>query len=118
MATRQNFEVKLATVWTFTIDVGDASGAALQPTDVKVRIADFDRTTLYFDLSLAGGVRITQLGGRWLATVTVTEAMQAAAGILAGVYRYDVEALLPDGSDVDQVEGVIDVADNLFADFP
>lgn len=121
MATRQHLEFVLGAVWTLPFQCEDATGAALNladpACDLKVRVYSFDRKTLLLDLSKANGVAFTNAAAGQ-ATAMVTAAMQTAAQIAAGPLLYDAQAVLADGTPVDQAGGLIYVAVSGFADFP
>lgn len=119
MTTRQNLQFRLGETWTITLDCADALGAALDLTggNVRVRIASFDRSTLFLDLSITNGVVLAD-PAHGVAACLVTAAMQTAAQMTPGPYRYDAVAVLADGTSSDQASGLLTVADSLFADFP
>ncbi len=120
MATEQNFsQFRLGEDWQITIQCCDSSGAALDLTggDLKVRLADFDRTTLYLDLSKAGGVSITN-AVQGIGVALITAAMQRDAALTAQTFRYDALAVLADGTESDQAFGTLTAAPSLFSAFP
>ncbi len=116
MALQTNIDsFRLGEDWVITINCQDSTGAPLDLTDgdLKFRLADLRLLTLYLDLSLNSGVSIpSPASGQ--AVVLVTAAMQASAGMNAGTYRYEAQAVLVDGSLSDQAAGVFTVADSLF----
>ena len=120
MATHKNLEkFKLFEDWEISIACQDGSKAALDLTGgaVRFRLSDLARTVLLLDLTSPDGVAIIDApAGK--AVVEIDKARQQTATIQAGPYRYEIEAVLADGTPSIQAEGQLTVQPSLFAAFP
>lgn len=116
MATQEHREYPLGVDWIIPFACTDGAGAALDLTggDVQFRLASED--ALLVDLSGGAGVSLDADPTTGLAVILVAVADQAA--LAAAVYRFEVRAVLSDGTIVDQAFGSIHAARSLFVEFP
>lgn len=114
MATESNLNFRLGETWVIAITCEDAGGTplALAGADVRFRLAT-PALSLVLDLAVGSGVSLGT--GAGMATITVTPAMQVAAGVTARLHSYEIRAELADGTVSDQAFGSLNVRASLFS---
>lgn len=115
MAANAFLAFSLHETWNIIVDCEDSNGNALDITgaqDANWRMS-FRSGGLIFDLDLSNGITVQNAPAGQLA-IQVTPTMQFDAGLQPGVYAYDCQVTLEDGTVTDQVAGQLTVRGSQF----
>lgn len=114
--TVSNVSLKLGETWALDVTCHDSLGdvISLAGCAVRWRLVAANGAVL-LDLALGSGIALVNGGTAGECMITVTPAMQSAAGIPAGFCRHQCRVTLSDGVTVtDQFYGAFKVQPSLF----
>lgn len=115
MAAEANVRWKVGETWRIDATMHDSLGAPLNLTGATVqwRLSNSSGVILQ-TLTVGSGIVLVNGGVDGECIITTTPAMQAALGIIPGVYPHEAQVILPDGTYTDQFAGFIQAIPSLF----